>query len=698
MTAPTSRYYGGAPSVISAVSTSGLPVTITTSTPLVCSISQVDSQTLLSYVGPITAASSSLCQLVANQAGDDTFAPASQLRRSVSWIKEATTSRVASIGAITESGTAVDIRILSAMQPLLAEVIGGGESLTVTSRTPNICQVSDPNYVGSATSHTRVTVRALWNGTCQLGIVFAGFSYWSPSTTSASLTVSGIKTPQSGANATQYINFSSPATTAFGSLNPLTATASSGLPVVLTSMTPQVCSVVTLTNGSRVAQSVDGLTGDTNLCTIKAEQSGNASWAAAAATTRSFNYIRKSQSMTFTLPSSRYIGGAPTQLVATTTSGLPVTFTTTTPAICAITQVDSKTVLSLLAVPSTNTALCNVTASQAGNGTFRPASNWNRTITWMKEPTALKWTLSAPLNVTGVKANISVYSAVQSSLAELNGGSTPLTVTSTTPTICTVSNPTYLGTAAAHTEVTVKAIWNGTCRLSVAFAGNTYWLASATSLTATASNITAPQAGANAPQSISFSSIANREYGPGLVLSASASSRLPITYTSLTPQNCMIIALPNSAFAVQSVPGVGGNGVTCSVQASQAGDSAWAPAASITRTFTWNKGAMAIRVTALSGSRLAAGPYSITSSISHTNSALNSGLASLGLPVTVATTTPAVCQVLESGQIQASTGIFTKASVKGLTNGTCTTVWSFAGDETRAPATMTYSYAITGNK
>ena len=210
MTAPTSRYYGGAPSVISAVSTSGLPVTITTSTPLVCSISQVDSQTVLSYVGPVTATSSSLCLLVANQAGDATFAPAPQLTRSVSWLKEATTSRVTSTGVITESGTAVDIRILSAMQPLLAEVIGGGESLTVTSRTPNICQVSDPIYVGSATSHTRVTVRALWNGTCQLGIVFAGFSYWSPSTTTGFITVSGIKTPQSGANASQTISFTTP--------------------------------------------------------------------------------------------------------------------------------------------------------------------------------------------------------------------------------------------------------------------------------------------------------------------------------------------------------------------------------------------------------------------------------------------------------------------------------------------------------
>ena len=107
---------------------------------------------------------------------------------------------------------------------------------------------------------------------------------------------------------------------------------------------------------------------------------------------------------------------------------------------------------------------------------------------------------------------------------------------------------------------------------------------------------------------------------------------------------------------------------------------------------------MAIRVTALSGSRVAAGPYAITSSISHTNSALNSGLSSLGLPVTVTTTTPAVCQIQETGQVQSSGGIFTKATIKGLTNGTCTTVWSFAGNETRAPATMTYSYGITGNK
>ena len=260
------------------------------------------------------------------------------------------------------------------------------------------------------------------------------------------------------------------------------------------------------------------------------------------------------------------------------------------------------------------------------------------------------------------------------------------------------SNPTYIGTAAVHTEVTIKAIWNGTCRLSVSFAGNTHWLPSSTTFAASVSGVTAPQTGANAAQYITFLTIPNRDYGPGLVLTAVSTSRLPITYTSLTPQNCMILSLPNNVFAVQSASGASGDGVSCSVQASQPGDSAWAPAASITRTFTWNRAAMAIRVTALSGSRVAAGPYAITSSISHTNSALNSGLSSLGLPVTVTTTTPAVCQIQETGQVQSSGGIFTKATIKGLTNGTCTTVWSFAGNETRAPATMTYSYGITGNK
>jgi hypothetical protein len=214
--------------------------------------------------------------LVANQAGDSIYAPAPQLTRSVSWIKEATTSRIASTAPVTETGTAVDIRIMSAMQPLLAEVIGGGEALRITSKTLNICQVSDPTYVGSATSHTRVTVRGLWNGSCQLGVTFAGFSYWSPSTTTLFMTVSGIKTPQSGANAAQTISFTTPGNAEFGFLNPLSAKATSALPVTLTSMTPLVCSVVTLSNGTTATQSVAGLTGDSNLCTIKAEQAGNA--------------------------------------------------------------------------------------------------------------------------------------------------------------------------------------------------------------------------------------------------------------------------------------------------------------------------------------------------------------------------------------------------------------------------------------
>jgi Bacterial Ig-like domain len=87
---------------------------------------------------------------------------------------------------------------------------------------------------------------------------------------------------------------------------------------------------------------------------------GNAN---AAGATASKDYIA-TQTITFASPGNQTIGTPPPALVATASSGLPVTITSTTASVCTV----SGTTLTLVAAGT-----CSLTASQAGTATYGPA-------------------------------------------------------------------------------------------------------------------------------------------------------------------------------------------------------------------------------------------------------------------------------------------------------------------------------------
>jgi hypothetical protein len=135
---------------------------------------------------------------------------------------------------------------------------------------------------------------------------------------SFTLTVSG--------QASQTITFNNPGTQTFGS-TPLTlvASASSGLPVTLSSATPFVCTV----SGTSLTMVATGT------CTVNANQAGNATFAAAPQVTQSFGIIatvpgaptigaatagNTTASIAFTAPAST--GGSPIQSFTVTCNGI----------------------------------------------------------------------------------------------------------------------------------------------------------------------------------------------------------------------------------------------------------------------------------------------------------------------------------------------------------------------------------------
>jgi hypothetical protein len=129
----------------------------------------------------------------------------------------------------------------------------------------------------------------------------------------------------------------------------LVATASSGLPVIFTSKTSTVCTVsgdtaTLLTAGS---------------CDVIVTQSGNAQYFAAI-TGQTFLVHHTHQVITFD-PIAAQPVGTMLGLTATTDSGLPITYASTTPTVCTV----SGSTASLL-----NTGTCTIQATQAGNATY----------------------------------------------------------------------------------------------------------------------------------------------------------------------------------------------------------------------------------------------------------------------------------------------------------------------------------------
>ncbi len=671
-TLASSRYYGGAPTLLIATATSGLPVTFKASPANVCQIVEVDGKPAVTHVLPIPAGVGSACQVTANQSGDATYAAATGQGKTINFMKEATRIATAWSGPVTVAGATLSIKVASSNQPLLNEYQGGDTAAVITTTTPRVCSISETQLVGTADVHTTTTVKALWNGTCQLSISFPGFSYWLPSTLLFSTTITGITTPQPGASAPQIINFAAPANREVGVLNPLAASATSGLPVTLTSTTPEICSIVTQSDGSFAAKSESGASGSTVTCSITASQAGDDRWAAATSVTRSFTWVRKSQTITFNLASSRFYGGAGTPLVATSTSALPVTFTTSTPAVCKIEIIETATVLNYVTpLPAATSAICSVQASQAGNSEFAPATAIVRTITWSKENTTLKATWAGPITINGTDLKVSVMSVPLILAGESNAGTAPLTFRSNTPKVCTVEEPTYVGDSSAHTKATVKALFNGSCQIQISFAGNSYWLPSTSTVSTTISGITTPQPGASAAQAINFVQPVNSASDKSVALTATATSGLAVTISSLTPAVCTVAQDGSGKYSVSAAAGITGDLNTCQLQATQAGDDRWAAATPVTRSLRFVRVAQTITFNPVA-SRFFGGP--LTQLIATSTS---------GLPVTLKSTTPTVCEVTagETTSVLSYVKPYTTSS-----NAYCSIQASQVGNDVYAPA------------
>jgi sugar lactone lactonase YvrE len=138
----------------------------------------------------------------------------------------------------------------------------------------------------------------------------------------------------------------------------LSATASSGLAVMFASNSTAVCTV----SGVIVKLVAVGT------CSITANQPGNVSFSAATPVTQSFTVSSvigaTPQTITFGPLSNVTFGVGPFTIDATSSSGIAVSFASTTAGVCTV----SGSIVTIIAV-----GVCSITASQAGNSVYAAA-------------------------------------------------------------------------------------------------------------------------------------------------------------------------------------------------------------------------------------------------------------------------------------------------------------------------------------
>jgi alpha-tubulin suppressor-like RCC1 family protein len=297
---------------------SNLAVSLATTTPAVCTVAGTSASVL----------AAGTCTLTANQAGNDNFNAATQVSRSFTVAKAAQTINFTQPAAQTFAPGLTVALTVSASSNL---------AVSLATTTPAVCTVA-----GTSAS-------VLAAGTCTLTANQAGNDNFNAATqVSRSFTV---------AKAAQTINFTQPAAQTFapGLTVALTVSASSNLAVSLTTTTPAVCTVAG-TSASVLAAGT---------CTLTANQAGNDNFNAATLVSVSFTVAKAAQTITFAQPLAQsFANGKLVALPASAASGLAVTRTSLTVAVCTISGTSARLV---------GPGLCSIQVSQAGDTNFNGA-------------------------------------------------------------------------------------------------------------------------------------------------------------------------------------------------------------------------------------------------------------------------------------------------------------------------------------
>ncbi len=281
------------------------------------------------------------------------------------------------------------------------------------------------------------------SGVCGSGTVVSGGTITPTMTGTCTFTVTAVDNVGNPSMAfTNYTVILAAQTITFGMLSnqvygtapfAVNATASSGLAVSFASTTASVCTV----SGNTVTLVMGGM------CTIQATQAGNTSYAAAIPVSQSFTVTPEAQTISFGALPNQVYGTAPFAVSATASSGLAVSFASTTASVCTV---SGNTVTLVMG------GMCTIQATQAGNASYAAANPVSQSFTVTPESQTISFTSTAPASL-GV-------GATYTPTATATSGLTVAITLDATSTGCTLSAGVVTGTAV------------GTCVIDANQAGN----------------------------------------------------------------------------------------------------------------------------------------------------------------------------------------------------------------------------------
>jgi len=427
-------------------------------------------------------------------------------------------------------------------------------------------------------------------------------------TQSIALSGTGVKTSQT-------ITFPAITGTQFALTSvPLSATATSGLAVSFASASPTVCSV----SGTTASLLTSGT------CVIHATQAGNTLYFAAPLVSQSFTVAKVSQTISFPTITGAHYALSNVTLGATASSGLTVSFATTTPTVCSV----AGNTVSLLIAGS-----CILQATQTGSSVYAAALPVTQVVA----------VHLAHQSITVTPVTATQYALSQLTLSATSSSGLPVSLTSATPSVCTL-----IGNTASF-------LIAGTCDIHATQAGNaTYAVAPLIAYDIDVHPIL---------QTINFATVAVPVYPlTKVTLSATATSGLTVSFASITPTVCTVSGKTASLLTA-------GN---CYLHALQNGNPDYAAAPVVTQQ---------IHVTPLS--QTITFP-TITSQVVGANVTL-AATASSGLTVAFASATGTVCSV-------------TGTTATMLTTGTCVIHATQAGNNAYSAAPLvSQSFTVKAN-
>jgi len=465
------------------------------------------------------------CSVTASQAGNTNYSAATPVTHTVNATGASLTVSPSSISFGTVAQGSISTRTITLTN-------NGTASVTVTDPILSIVRGGDSNEFVAV----NLCLKPITAGkSCTITIAFLAGPYYTPQTATLQIMDNAPGSPQPVTlSATVLV----PQTIGFTTNPPASAAYKSAFTVAATGGASG--NAVTFTSSGACSNSgaTYTMTSATGTCSVIANQAGNTTYAAAAQVTKNVTATLIAQAITFTTgpPASAAYKSAFTVAATGGASGNAVTFTSS--GVCS----NSGATYTMTSGAGT----CSVIANQAGSATYA-AAQVTKSVTATPIAQAITFTTSPP-STAAYKSAFTVAAT---------GGASGNAVTFTSSGACSNSGATYTMTSGT-----------GTCSVIASQAGNSSYTA--------APSVTKSVTGTLAAQTITFTtnppaSEANK--GSFKVAATGGGSGNAVTFTSSG-------ACTNSGATYTMTSATG----TCSVIASQAGNSSYAAAAPVTKT------------------------------------------------------------------------------------------------------------------